>query len=380
MQTISANHVWTSRGWLQNAKVHIEDGVIRRVTRDAGPACDVPVLVPGMIDVHIHGGRGYSVRETDPGRAAAWLRMLAAHGVTGVLASPSTAPADDIRRACEFYAGIMENPVPGGAKVLGLHLEGPFINPVRKGGMDESSVLAPTAENWERITGSAAWAVRLISLAPEMPGAPELIRFLRLRGVRVNAGHSDATAEEMRRAIGEGLDGVTHFFNAARPIRHRDPGLLAEALVHDGVYCEMISDLVHLLPETIRMLAQAAGSARVEMITDAVPMTGMRDGEYDRIVVTDGSPRLHDGTLTGSRWLNDRDARALISDVGLDPWDVFRMASNTPARRVGLTNVGDIAPQYRADLAAMTDDYRVLYTLVDGERVEGEPDGQGEVI
>ena len=196
-----------------------------------------------------------------------------------------------------------------------------------------------------------------------------MIRFLRSLGVRTNAGHSNATAAEMRAAIDTGLDGVTHFFNAARPIHHREPGLLVEALLHDEVYCEMISDLVHLAPETVRFLVRFAGVNRVAMITDAVPLTGLADGEYGEIVVTDGSPRKRDGTLTGSRWLHDQDARALMNQAGIDPWDVFYMACHTPARRIGLTDCGDIAPGLRADLVCMSEDYHVLSTFVSGRQI-----------
>ena len=282
-----------------------------------------------------------------------------------------------MRGAVRLFASLADREEPDGARVLGVHLEGPFINVAKKGGMRAECVLPPSPENWRRITGDCEGAVRLVSLAPEIPGAAEMIRYLSGRGIRVNAGHSDATATEMRAAIAEGLDGVTHFFNAARPIHHREPGLLVEALLHDEVYCEMIADLVHLAPETVRFLVKCAGAGRIAMITDAVPMTGVEDGEYGDIVVTDGSPRKRDGTLTGSRWLHDQDVRGLIFRAGIDPWDVFRMACLTPARRIGLTDAGDIAAGFRADLVCMTEDYRVLSAWVSGRRVWEEETGGG---
>lgn len=366
METLSAGRVWTSHGWLTNARIHIRDGIIQRITQNVTGKIDVPVLIPGMTDLHIHGFMGYNIMDPNPDKAKAWLRRLAAHGVTGVLSSPATAQIAKMREATALYAGLMEERTPGCAHVYGIHLEGPFINPEKKGGMDPKAIVSPSVENYEAIVGSYGFAIKQVTLAPEMPGASELIRYLVKRGVRVNAGHSNATAEEMRDAISIGVTGVTHFFNAARPIAHRDPGLLTEAMITPSVFCEMISDLVHLAPEIIRMLVQAVGPRRISIISDAGALTGMPDGIYGDIKMVDGSPRLMDGTLTGSRIMMDEMVYALI-DEGIDPWDVVCMASWTPIQRIGLLARGDIAPLYAADLTAMTEDFKVLFTVLDGQ-------------
>lgn len=368
MKTITAKKVWTEQGWLENVTITVEAGRIQSVAPNASTSCDYPLLVPGYIEQHVHGAKALSVNDPQRETAEKWLRMEAEHGVAALIPSPSTDKAEIIRDATELYADIMEHPVQGGAAVLGIHFEGPFINVVRKGGMKAEFILPPTIENFLMMAGNHMKAVKLVTLAPEMPGADELIRFLVSHGIKVNAGHSDATAEQMHHAIELGLDGVTHFFNATRPIHHREPGLLVAAAITPSVYCEMIGDLVHLAPDTIRLMVQMIGPERICAITDATPMTGLEDGVYGSLQVVHGSPRLMDGTLAGSRYLMDQVVQSLIG-IGLDLHDVFRMVSNTPAKRLSIPDVGNIATGYRALLTALDEKYDVLNTLVDGEWV-----------
>ena len=369
MNSISAKRVWTSGGWLENAKVTISDGKIEKIESGIPEStCDVSVLIPGMIELHAHGSLGYNSAIPSEEENRAWLRRLASHGTTGVLPTLSSNPADVICGAVDFYSKIKKAPIAGGAKVLGVHLEGPFLNPEKRGGINPLYLRLPTVEHFCELVGENRDTVKLITVAPELCGACELIDHLTECGISVNAGHTNATAEEMRRAIGHGLNGVTHFFNAARPITHRDPGLLTAALLDDGVYLEMVSDLVHLAPEIIHLMVKAAGAKRIAAITDAVKLTGLPDGEYDNdCIVKDGSPRKSNGTLTGGRYLMDGCARALIG-IGVDPWDVFCMTSYTPAARIGAKGVGDIAIGYSADLVAMDDSYQIIYTVIDGEK------------
>ena len=369
MRSVFAKKVWTSRGWINHARVDIDNGVIVRVVEDAseGKVC-VPVLIPGMIELHVHGSLGYNASFGDACENAVWLRRLASHGVTGVLPTLSSSPAQKICRAVAFYDDVRRQPIANAARVFGVHLEGPFLNAEKKGGIDGRYLHAPSVAHFQSLCGAHEEAVKLITVAPELEGSQELIRYLRDRGICVNAGHSNATAEQMREAIACGLDGVTHFFNAARPMTHRDPGFLTAALLNPNVYCEMVSDLVHVAPEVLCLLVRTAGPRRMAVVTDAVTLTGMPDGRYGDRVVVEGSPRLENGTLTGGRYLMDDCARALIG-IGLDPWDVFCMTSHTPSRRIGLTNVGDIAQGLDADLVAMDEQYQVLFTMIGGEEV-----------
>lgn len=365
--TLCAKRLWTSSGWLSCAGVRIENGIICEILHDLPKEqCTLPVLIPGMIDLHLHGALAYAAANPDEAGCAAWLRGLCAHGVTAVLPTLSSAPADKIRDAVAFYDGLRHAPVAGGARVLGVHLEGPFLNPEKKGGIDPRYLQSPSLSHYEALTGEHGDAVKVVTLAPELEGADVLIRELFARGVHASAGHSNATAEEMRRAMVCGLDGVTHFFNAARPITHRDPGFLTAALLESHVYCEVVSDLVHLAPDILRLLVQAAGARRLAAVTDASAYTGLPDGDYGERVVVNGSPLLPNGTLTGGRYLLDGCARALLS-IGIDPWDVVCMVSHTPARRVGRHDLGDIAVGCRADLVGMDENYRVLFTMIGGQ-------------
>ena len=318
IESIAARRIWTSDGWLANARLWMRDGLIERIERDASASeCTVPLIIPGMIELHTHGSFGYDVCMPERAGCEAWLCRLAARGVTGVLPTTDSESPQELQGALAFYSSAMDNPIPDGAKVLGVHMEGPFLNKSKKGGMKEEYIIPPSIDAFRKITGVYRGAVKQITLAPEMDGALALVRYLRAQGIRVNAGHSDATAEEMRRATEAGLDGVTHFFNAARPIHHREPGLLAEALLHDEVYCEAVCDLVHLAPEILQFLIKCVGARRLCAITDAVRETGLPDGVYGDRVVKDGSPRLFNGTLTGGRYLSDDCACALI-EIGVD--------------------------------------------------------------
>lgn len=367
MKTLTAKRIWTDQGWLENAAIDIENGMILSVRQGVCAPFDYPLIVPGYIELHVHGGQLYSVNDPKREHAEAWLQREAAHGVCAMLASLSTASLEVMRDSVALFSDIMDHPVKGGARVLGVHLEGPFINPVRKGGMDPNYIIPPSVENFRKIAGEKEHAIKLVSLAPEMPGADELIAYLVRRCIKVNAGHTDASAAQMFHAISLGLDGVTHFFNAARPIHHREPGVLTAALITPSVYCEMIGDLAHLAPETIKLLVQTAGSSRVCVITDAVPLTGAEDGTYGHIRVTNGNPRMFDGTLSGGRYLMDRIVQELIG-IGLSPYQVLQMASNTPAKRLGITNMGNIAPCYRAMLTVLDEQYNVIATVIDGEQ------------
>lgn len=369
MEVIFAKRLWTADGWRTNAAVYTENGRIVQVEYalpDDKPY--VPILIPGMIELHAHGAVGYRAAEPNEDKNAHWLRSLAAHGVTTVLPTLSSAPAKQIHRAVAFYDRIRQHPLPDAARVAGVHLEGPFLNPEKKGGIDPRYLTLPSVEHYRILSEGHEEALRLVTLAPELTDADALIRHLTQRGVRVNAGHSNATAAEMRSAITCGLDGVTHFFNAAKPITHRDPGFLTAALLDDTVFCEMISDCIHVAPEALALLFKVAGAHRLCIVTDAVPLTGMPDGIYGDRMVVDGCPRLQNGTLCGGRCLMDGCVRALIG-IGLDPWDVVCMASHTPARRIGLTDRGDVAEGLLADLAVLDDDYRILYTVIDGKRI-----------
>lgn len=372
---ISADRVLTPTGFLENRTIHLENGRVAGVgPREAGDIV-CAVAVPGLIDQHTHGGFGADVMETTPERMLEWLRFLAARGVTQVLAGVYTAPIKQMRAALETARQVMRLQRGGadGALLAGVHLEGPFISRRALGAMDAQSVLPPSVAEYCRLTQGYEDMIRLVTLAPE-ENADALIGYLTARGVRVQAGHTAATAEEGRHAFATGVGGVTHFFNASTPIHHRAPGILTAALLDDRAYCECICDLVHVHPDAIRLIYKCKGAERMIIVSDAVFTTGLPDGVYasqaETYYVKNGESRTRDGALAGGGAVLTQEARSLIR-LGVPARDAFDMASRTPAEHLGLPG-GKIAPGTRAEIVCMNAAYEAVCTVI-GEKVYGGP-------
>jgi len=249
-----------------------------------------------------------------------------------------------------------------------MHLEGPFLSPLRKGAHDERNIVAPDLELAARLL--AAGKVTMMTLAPERPGALDLVTMLVEHGVVVSCGHSDATAAEAKAAFGRGASVVTHLFNAQRPFAHREPGIAGAALDSDAI-SSIIVDGLHLAEETVRIV-MAAAPGRIALITDSVSAAGRPDGRYplgDRTVtVRDGAVRLDDGTLAGSVLTMDQAVRNTI-DLGVPFEDAVAAASAVPARAVRRNDLGSLRPGSVADVVVLDDALFVLRTLVGGEEV-----------
>ena len=259
-----------------------------------------------------------------------------------------------------------------GPRILGAHLEGPFLSPARLGTHSLAARRDPDVALLERLL--AAGPVRLVTLAPELPGALELIDLLHARGVTVSLGHTNATAAEANAAFDRGVRTVTHIFNAMRPLAHRDPGVVGAALVHPDVVVQAIVDGVHLDPDIVRLLWSAAGG-RIALVTDAIAGAGIGDGTYalgeTEIVVADDVVRREDGVLAGSALTMPQAVRNLV-EVGVPLENALAAASTVPARVLGLTHVGRLVPGGPADVVVLDDSLEVVQTIVGGEtRVAG---------
>lgn len=365
---IGAERLLTPGGWEEGRVIEIRDGRIARIA--AGTAADfhAAVLSPGLIDPHIHGGDGFDVMHPTEEGMAAWLAGLAEAGVAAVAASPYTAPPEVIRDSLEVISRVMERQkkegLPG-ARLLGAHLEGPFISKNRLGAMEERYVLPPGAENCRRLIEGYEPILLEMTLAPEEPGADEVIRLLDSLGVRVQAGHCDASYEEGEAAFEKGVGSVCHFFNAARPIRHRDPGFLTAALNRPEIYCEMIADLVHLHPGTVRFLWNCKGPGRIILISDAVSTTNLPDGEYlDNgltIVVRNGTSTVKGGGLNGGGTYLPGAVRNLVS-LGVPAGEALAAASDSAARWLRLES--GIRVGAEASLTGWDSEMNPLFTLV----------------
>ena len=364
---------------LSPGSVLIEGGKIVAVYKIGETTPDVEVmdlggaaLGPGFIDMHTHGGD--RVELMDGGDAAARLaRFFARHGVTGFLPTTLTASLEDTAEAVESARQAMVNPT-GGARVLGVHLEGPFVSPERLGAQSPDFCIPPTAENVARLLKVAGDMARIVTMAPEEEGGIEAVKTFTEHGVIVSVGHTVATAEQAMAAFAAGAREATHLFNGMQPMHHRQPGVVGAVLTTKGVMAEIIADGVHLVPTTVRLAVAAKGVDGVLLITDSMAATGCEDGEYIlgpmKVYVRNGQARLESGSLAGSTLTLDRAVVnvARWTKVGLG--GAWQMASLNPARQLGIDDhVGQIAPGYDADLTAMNGNGQVVMTMVGGEVV-----------
>nr|MDD6336130.1 N-acetylglucosamine-6-phosphate deacetylase [bacterium] len=368
--TFTGAHVWHEDGF-QKEDLHIREGRIAPQGGGRVVRLDGCIVAPGYVDLHIHGAAGVDC--IDGGDSILHMaRALARHGVTGFLPSLMSAPVEQMHRAHLAAAAYMDSGVPGGARVMGVHLEGPFLNPVRAGAQPMETLLAPTLENYRAIVGNRGDAVRRITLAPELPQAETLIRRLVADGVTVSMGHTDATQQQVLQAISWGVTNATHLFNAMRPLHHREPGPAGVALTHPGMYVELICDNIHL-DATVSKLARMAAGNRCVLVTDAMMAACMPEGDgYElsgqRVVVKDGAARLKDtGNLAGSILTLDRAVRNIVA-AGETPHRAIGMVAVNPRRANGLPG-GVIAPGQIADLVVLDDALEVLMTLVGGQVV-----------
>lgn len=330
-------------------------------------AQDLPLILPGFIDTHVHGGAGRDTMEG--GDAAARLAQLhARHGTTSLLATTMTAPLDEIRQAMRALAPTcVERPV-GGARVLGVHLEGPYINPGKLGAQPDFAKAASIDE----IRALHALApIRLITLAPELPGNLELVERLSEAGFRIQIGHTLGTYEDGVAALARGAGGFTHLFNAMTGLHHREPGMVGAALAH-ARYAEIIPDLLHVHPGAIRVALRSI--PHLFCVTDSTAAAGMPDGEYrlgrHRVTKCLGGVRLPDGTLAGSTLTMDQALRNLVLKLGLSIEDASRRVSTNAADYLGLDDRGRLAPGAWADFVVMDRGLQLHSVVVEGEAID----------
>lgn len=348
--------------------------VVEQIRPDDSAPQDV-YLVPGFIDTHVHGGGGGDTMDGPEG-VRRLARLHARHGTTSLLPTTMTAPWSQVLAALHGVREVMVTGVPDGADIPGAHLEGPFISPARLGAQPPHAIL-PTDGLLTEVL--ALGVVRAVTLAPELTGALDAARRFAQAGVRVGLGHTagryedavsvlDAVRAEAGRSAG------THTFNAMGGVQGRDPGPLAALLGHPDPFLELIVDDVHLHPGAVR-LALVAAPDRALLITDAIRATGMPDGPSElggqAVIVRDGKASLADGTLAGSVLTMDRGVRELVR-LGVPLAQAASMASSIPARSLGLTDRGRIAPGLRADLVVLGADLCVRQVYLAGRAVHEE--------
>jgi N-acetylglucosamine-6-phosphate deacetylase len=365
-----------SPGWVQVDGSRIQSVGRGHPAPGTGPVEDLAGawLVPGFVDIHVHGGGGASMSGGDAAQVVRAARFHRQHGTTRLLVSLVSAGLDTMLAGTAAVAALVEG---GAAGIAGCHLEGPFLSRLRRGAQDPDSLLPADPEVLDRLLSAGRGTVRMVTVAPELPGALQLIANLVARGVVAGVGHTDAGYPEAVAGFQAGAGVATHLFNGMRPLHHRHPGAVAAALEHPGVVCELINDGVHVAPPIVRLVAAAAGSGRVALVTDAIAAAGMGDGDYELgrmpVRVKGGVATLvGGGNLAGSTLTMDRAFRRAVLEVGLPIEDAVRMASTTPARVLGMdTRVGAIAPGREADLVVLDDSLEVTAVMAAGDWVPG---------
>lgn len=391
LKAIFAGTIYTPMEEIENGVILIDGHRISKV----GPKHEIKVpagamvvdnkdriIVPGFIDLHIHGAAGHDLMEGTPEAVMAVGTYLARHGTTSYLATTVTASLERTLHAGKSLGEIIRSSQSShgasdriaGAQPLGIHFEGPFLNIKKRGAHPASQIQKPSTDTLARILDAAGNTARVVTLAPELEGALAVLEYARSRGLRVGIGHSNATFEEAERAIAAGATHAVHVYNAMRPFGHRDSGIIGAVLVDDRVSAELICDGVHVEPSAIRLLVKAKGVARVILVSDSLSGAGMPDGNYRlgnfTVHVAGGVCRTVEGNLAGSTITLDAAVRNLANFTGLSYQACLPCVTFNPARILGLEKQkGVIAPGADADLAILDRNHYVTQTYVRGRPV-----------
>ncbi|MFI1796891.1 N-acetylglucosamine-6-phosphate deacetylase [Streptomyces sp. NPDC020379] len=362
-------------GVVENGRVAVEGRRIAAVPPAGAPVLDLTGhwIVPGFVDMHVHGGGGASFSSGDAEEALTAIRTHRAHGTTTTVASTVTGGLDDLARQAAVLAELTEQ-----GDLAGIHFEGPFISPHRCGAHQPGLLRDPDPADVRKLIDAARGAARMMTLAPELPGGLESVRLLADAGVVAAVGHTDSTYEATLEAVEAGATVATHLFNAMPSLLHRAPGPIAALLEDERVTVELIDDGTHLHPAALQLAFHSAGADRVAFITDAMGAAGMNDGMYPlgpmRVEVKDGVARIADGptagSIAGSTLTLDTAFKRAVTVDGLPVEDVVRALSANPARLLGVDDrVGSLEAGKDADLVVLDASYDLVGVMRKGEWV-----------
>jgi len=371
---LAGARIVTPDGVLDRGWAAVADGLITAVGAGTPPAADRVVdladawLLPGFIDLHMHGGGGHDATDSPDAMAAA-VAFHRAHGTTSTLISLVTAPVENLREQLTWVAALSRAEPAGATGVLGAHLEGPFLSHARCGAQNAAYLRLPDRAVFAELLAAADGTLRSVTLAPELPGALELVADVVAAGAVAALGHSDATYAQARAAIDAGAQLCTHLFNGMRPLHHREPGLVGAAL-ESGIACELINDGVHVHPAVTALLGRRP--EQLVLVTDAIDAAGVGDGAYvlggQQVRVQDGQARLAStGSLAGSTLTMTEAVRRAVQVSGLSVEAASAAASGNPARVLGLQDrVGAISAGRAADFVVLDDDLQVRAVMAAG--------------
>jgi N-acetylglucosamine-6-phosphate deacetylase len=382
----TADRLWDGRKVVESPVIVVEDGRIASIASrkeaaiPAGELHAFPGLTlgPAFFDVHIHGSAGHDVMEATPEVLLTIGNFLVKRGVGAYLATTVTAPIDATLRSLNGLAKLIEKAQEGAQEQIttwpiGIHLEGPFLSHAKRGVHPPDLLLAPQIDVFDRMFEAAEGHVRLMTLAPELPGAAELAAHATAKGVRVSVGHSNATAAETDPVLAAGATSATHTFNAMRPLDHREPGILGVVLTRDDLFAELICDGIHTAPELVRLWWKAKGAERAILITDGMAAAGMPDGQYMLggfpVQVANGKA-MANGVLAGSVLTLDRALKNFIEFTGATVENGLRLLGANPAAMTGFSDrAGSVAVGQPANLVAVDAAGRLVQAIHAGRIV-----------
>ncbi len=329
------------------------------------------IVLPGFIDQHIHGAGGADGMDATIADYETIAKTVAAEGTTSFVITTMTQSVENITKAMQAVKEYREGEHDG-ARVVGIHLEGPFIAPAFKGAQPLDYVAQPSVEVFKAYNEASGNAIKIVTLAPEVEGAAELIAYLTANGIVSSIGHTGAKCADIEKAIAQGASNVTHTYNAQTALHHREIGTVGSAMLYDELNCELIADTIHVSVPAMRLLIKNKPADKVSLITDAMRAKGIPDGVSELggqvVYVKDGEARLADGTLAGSVLRMNRAVQNTVEKVGVPFTKAVDFATINPARMLGIDKeTGSIAVGKRADFTVINENYDVLYTVSGGK-------------
>lgn len=363
---------------VNNGTIIIEDGIISEIgKRDTSipDGCEVidvsgRMITPGFVDLLVHGGGGNGFADENSDSIQKVSEYFLSNGSTTVLGSLFAKPhkqlLNDLDRLSTY---IINNPQ---SNIYGIHMEGPYLNPELKGAMNEGYLWKPSIESWEAMWEASKGLIKIMTIAPELPGAIEVMRAAAKKGVVLSIGHSMATYDEIELAIDNGAAHVTHIFNAMRPFHHRHPGVILGSLLRNELKIELIADKLHVHPAVMELLLKLKGANGIILITDSIRAGGMHEGEYEfadqKVFMKDQKAFLEDGTLAGSTLTLNMAIKNLVESANAKITEAVRMASLNGAKVLNIENrKGILAAGKVADIVVMNDNYEIEMTIIKGK-------------
>lgn len=363
----------TSDGIIEGS-VEIKNGKILSILKDKFPDGDGidaggNFLAPGFIDMHIHGISGFDAMDKNYNSINSMSKSLLKHGVTSFVPTTMTVDIESIKNSVENISKAMIKGVEG-ANIAGIHIEGPFISPEMVGAQDPKYVRKPSKKDFEYIVGPYSNNIKTVTIAPEVDGAVEFIKYIASLGINASCGHTNGKYDDLVCGIKAGISHATHLYNAMRGFHHREPGIVG-GIFDTGITTEIIADGIHSHFAAVRCAYRLKGPDKLALITDAMMACDMKDGNYtlggQKVYVKDGAARIAGGQLAGSTLTLDKAVKNVINNCAVNITDAVKMASSTPARILKIDNEkGYIKVGYDADIVIFDDNINIIKTFVSG--------------